>query len=197
MHCEYLMSAFPVIAHHRVTYIPFRFEWCIHFQACFLFIFKQVVISTDTRCMLCGCRFSHLPWTEHRLASDTAPAMRRTEQLLCLSFIEFYSQKIGCPFLPCIIWRPASSCQGIFQCTAGCNEFRVSCDQLYSIAFPRLLGSDLPTVPASLVHVTPWTVIATSNPPLELDAPIQATASPFLLLDVPVIHRQSFGNMNF
>jgi hypothetical protein len=32
---------------------------------------------------------------------------------------------------------------------------------------------------------------------LELDAPIQATASPFLLLDVPVIHRQSFGNMNF
>ena len=93
-----------------------------------------------------------------------------------------------CPLLPCIIWRPA--CQGIFQCTAGCVEFRAFCDQLCNIAFPRLLGSDVPTVPASLIHVTQWTVIAESNPPLELDAPIQATASPFLLLDVPVIHRQ-------
>jgi hypothetical protein len=55
----------------------------------------------------------------------------------------------------------------------------------------------VPTVPASLIHVTPWTVIAGNNPPLELDAPIQATASPFLILDVPVFHRQSFGNMTF
>jgi hypothetical protein len=47
------------------------------------------------------------------------------------------------------------------------------------------------------MHVTPWTVINESNPALELDAPIQATASPFLLLDVPVFHRQSFGNMIF
>ncbi len=54
--------------------------WFSHFQ---------VVISTDTRCMSrwYGSRFSHLPWTEHRLASDTAPVMRRTEQILYLSFI--------------------------------------------------------------------------------------------------------------
>jgi hypothetical protein len=76
-------------------------------------------------------------------------------------------------------------------------EFRALCDQLYNIAFPRLLDSDVPTVPASLIHVMPWTVIAASTPPLELDAPIQATASQFLLLDVPVFHRQSFGNMSF
>jgi hypothetical protein len=49
----------------------------------------------------------------------------------------------------------------------------------------------------TLIHVTPWTVIAESNPPLELDALIQATASPFLLLDVQVFHRQSLGNMIF
>ena len=79
----------------------------------------------------------------------------------------------------------------------GCVGFRALCDQLYNIAFPRLLGSDVPTVPASLIHVTPWTVIAGNNPPLELDAPIQATASPFLILDVPVFHHQSFGNMTF
>ena len=62
------------------------------------------------------------------------------------------------------------------------------------IAFPRMLGSDVPTAPASF---TPWTVIAESNPLLELDALIQATASPFLLLDVQVFHRQLFGNMIF
>jgi hypothetical protein len=86
--------------------------------------------------------------------------------------------------LPVPSLRPA--CQGIFQCIAGCVEFRALCDKLYNIAFPRLLGSDVSTVPANLIHVTPWTVIAESKAPLELDALIQETASPFLLLDVPV-----------
>jgi hypothetical protein len=91
----------------------------------------------------------------------------------------------------------AASVPEIFQGPAGCFEFRALCDQLYNKAFPRQLGSDVPTVPASSIHVTPWTVIAESNPPLELDAPIQATASLFLLLDVQVFHRQSFGNMSY
>jgi hypothetical protein len=56
----------------------FCLVWCSHFQ---------VVISTDTRCMFCGCRFSHLQWLQHKLANDTALAMHRTEQILCLSFI--------------------------------------------------------------------------------------------------------------
>jgi hypothetical protein len=57
--------------------------------------------------------------------------------------------------------------------------------------------SDAPTVLASSIHVEPWTVIAESNPPLGLDAQIPATASPYLLLDVPVFHRQLFGNTIF
>jgi hypothetical protein len=64
------------------------------------------------------------------------------------------------------------------------------------LAYRRLLDSDVPTVPASLMHVMPWTVIAASTTPSELDALIQATEGPFLLLDVPVFHRQSFGNMS-
>jgi hypothetical protein len=50
--------------------------WFIHFEV-------VIMMSTDNCCMLCGCRFLHLPWT----ASDTAPVMRRTELLLCVSFI--------------------------------------------------------------------------------------------------------------
>ena len=114
-----------------------------------------------------------------------------TYYFVCRLFLNFC-----CPFSPCIIKWPA--CQEILQCTAGdCVGFRVLCDQLYNIVFPRLWGSDVPIVPVSLIHVTPWTVIAGNNPPLELDAPIQATASLFLILDVPVFHRQSFGNMTF
>ena len=59
------------------------------------------------------------------------------------------------------------------------------------------MGSDAATVPASSVHVEPWTVIAESNPPLGLDVQIQATASPYLLLHVPVFHRQLSENMMF
>ena len=50
--------------------------WFIHFEV-------VIMMSTDNCCMLCGCRFLHLPWT----ASDTAPVMRRTYLLLCVSFI--------------------------------------------------------------------------------------------------------------
>jgi hypothetical protein len=102
-------------------------------------------------------------------------------------------------------WLPVSSLhylaaslpREIFQGTAVFFDVRALCDQLCNIAFPRMLGSDVPTVPAILFHVTPWTVIAESNPPLELDALIQATASPFLLLNMQVFHRQLFGNMIF
>ena len=50
--------------------------WFIHFEV-------VIMMSTDNCCMLCGCRFLHLPWT----ASDTAPVMQRTYLLLCVSFI--------------------------------------------------------------------------------------------------------------
>ncbi len=120
-----------------------------------------------------------------QFGSDTAPAMRRTEQILCLSLIfKFWLPVSSLHYLA------ASLPHGIFQGTAVCFEVRALCDQLCNIAFPRMLGSDVPTVPASF---TPWTVIAESNPPLELDALIQATASLFLLLDVQVFHRHCSG----
>ncbi len=77
----------------------------------------------------------------------------------------------------------------------GPGDGSLPCNQLYNIAFPGLLGSDVPTVQVSLIHVTPWTVIAKSKPPLALDAQIQATASLFILLDVPVFHRQSYSSV--
>ncbi len=114
----------------------FCFVWCSHFQ---------VVISTDTCCMFCGCRSSHLPWLQHKLANDTALAMLRTEQILCLSFI----LNFGCKLFPCIICPAA---QGIFQGPVG--FFRALCYQLDNIAFLRLWGSEsnVPTVPASSIR---------------------------------------------
>jgi hypothetical protein len=66
--------------------------------------------------------------------------------------------------------------------SGGCSS--ELCYQLDNIAFLRLWGSNAPTVPASLIHSVPWTVVIKSNPPL--DAQIQATASSqYLLLDLP------------
>jgi hypothetical protein len=113
----------------------------------------------------------------------------RTQQILCCLLILNFC----CKFPPCII-RPAG--QGIFPGPAG--FFPALCDQLAKIAFGmllRLLGSEVPTVPANSRHVAPWTVVAESNPPFGLDALIRATASQCLLLDVPVLYRHSFGNM--
>ena len=51
----------------------------------------------------------HVMWLQiltsamNRAQVDTAPAMRRTDQKLCLSFV----LEFCCPYLPCIIWRPA------------------------------------------------------------------------------------------
>jgi hypothetical protein len=87
-------------------------------------------------------------------------------------------------------WRDLQAASGYVRLTA-------LCDQLDNIAFPRLWGSDVPTVQPSSIHVASWTVIAKSNPPSGLDALIRATASPCLLLDVPILHRHSFGNMTF
>ncbi len=117
----------------------------------------------------------------------------RTQQILCCLLILNFC----CKFPPCII-LPAG--QGIFPGPAG--VFPALCDQLAKIAFPsgmlpRLWCSEVPTVPASSRHVAPWTVVAKSNPPLGLDALIWATASQWLLLDVPVLYRHSFGNMAF
>ena len=146
--------------------------WFIHFEV-------VIMMSTDNCCMLCGCRFLHLPWT----ASDTAPVMRRTYLLLCVSFIlEFLLPVQSLHYqVASLPGNPPVHCRRLR---------RVSCNQLFNIACPRLWGSDVPIVPVSLIHVTPWTVVAGNNPPLELDKPIQATASPFPILDVPVFHRQ-------
>ncbi len=71
------------------------FVWCSHFQD---------VISTETLCMLCGCRLSRMPWTEHRLEEviQPQPCKRQNKYFVCRLFLIF-----GCLFLPCIIWRPA------------------------------------------------------------------------------------------
>jgi len=70
---------------------------------------------------------------------------------------------------------------------------------IYPIIFPIMSQRCI----ISLYYVTIMSLLlllfvllfAGNNPPLELDAPIQTTASPFPILDVPVFHRQSFGNM--
>ena len=93
----------------------------------------------------------------------------RRELLLCVLFILEFLLPVQS------LHYQVASLPGI---TAGdCVGFRALCDQLYNIAFPRLWGSDVPTVPASSIHVAPWTVIAESNPPLGQDALIRATAS--------------------
>ena len=109
--------------------------------------------------MFCWCRFSNLPWCEHKLASDTV-AMQRTEQILYLSVIlNFLLQATTIPgpsrllHVPCVVRA------------AGHPEI------------PRPWGSDVPTVPASSIHVAPRTVIASTYPPLGLDAQIRAAAS--------------------
>jgi hypothetical protein len=90
-------------------------------------------------------------------------AMHRTQQILCFSLIINFVLKVSslhylaswprnagpCRLLTCFI-RPA----GRQECSRGCGV------QICTLV----------TVPASSKHVTPWTVIAKSNPPLGLDA---------------------------
>ncbi len=69
--------------------------------------------------MLCGCRFSLMPWTEHRLASDTVLAMRRTEKIMFLSFILKF-------------WLPVSSLHYLAASLQGnipghCRLLRIPC----------------------------------------------------------------------
>ncbi len=52
-----------------------------------IFLFSSCHFPWHTCCMFCWCRFSHFPWLEHKLATDTALAMRGTQQILCLSLI--------------------------------------------------------------------------------------------------------------
>ena len=96
-----------------------------------------------------------------------------------------------CTFPPCII-RPAG--QGIFKGPAG--FFSALCDQLAVTNAPQTVGLRCAHCSSEFKHVTPGNVIAWSNPPLGLDAPIQAAASQCLLLDVPVFHRQSYFIVN-
>ena len=130
-------------------------------------------------------------WNSPRHAQDRTNTLYIVGSLFCAaSFIRATACIIGRRF------RPAR--QGIiFQDTAGGFKFGALCDLLDNIALPRLWGSDVPTVPASSKHVTPWTVIAESNPPRGLNALIPATASPCHLLVVLASQHHLFGNMIF
>jgi hypothetical protein len=72
------------------------------------------------------------------LATDTALAMRGTQQILCLSvilnFLLNFLLVVSCLHCPAGI--------GISQGPTGC--FRALCDQLDNLAFPRLQGSNMP-----------------------------------------------------
>ena len=144
--------------------------------------------------MFCGFRF--LLYHLLRLASDTALGMRRTD--LCLSF--------NLNFLNCLLQVSSMHDQAAIQASSPqhhipgpCRLLQTTlCDQLDNKALPRLWGSDVPTVPASSKHVTPWTVIGASSPKAILpNALIPATASQCLLLVMLASQHHLFRNMIF
>ncbi len=55
--------------------------------------------------MFCFCRLSHFPWREHKLANDTALAMRGKHQILCLAIIHSLPGNIPepCKLLQCVM----------------------------------------------------------------------------------------------
>ncbi len=151
----------------------------------FLILFWFVIsilfsCSTDMLHDFFSCRVSHLPWNIHKYVIDASLAMAEHNKYFVACWFLICCCEFPENFPPCII-QPAG--QGIFSGPAG--FFPALCDQLAKIAFPsgmlpRLWGSDVPTAPASLRHVTPWTVVAERNPSLGQDVLIWATASPFL-----------------
>jgi hypothetical protein len=150
-----------------------------------IFIYSCCHFHEHARCMFCWCRFY--------ICRVSSTSWQLIQPWSCAGQKKYFVNRLilifCCKFLPCIVWPLAAG-----KRPAGCFAL---CYQLDNMAFPRLWGSGVPTVPANQIHETPWTVIAESNPPLGLDALILATASPCLLLDVPGLHCHSFGNMTF
>jgi hypothetical protein len=98
--------------------------------------------------------------------------MRRTEQILCLSFVLDFC----CKFLPCIICqRFWTACQGIFQGPAGCC-FCAVCYQLDNLAFPRLWGSKCAHCSGKFNTLHAMDCHRRSRSPLGLDVPILVTS---------------------